>query len=1839
MAEEFAIGKALVIPQSVMNNIEKIDTKINQIASDSEKMASKFSTAMTKMDCDANKLLKRLTDIQSRINTIDISKFAQGVSNVGKGASQVEQFANAISKAAAAINKYNSSQVNKRNVDNTKEINKINKEIEALKKKTEQLEKYRQKQQEVNKTQSQTRTNNKAIDAYNRAMASSEALVTQRINKIAKLRQAEEMLVKTGKDYSANLSRIRQEIERLNKLNQGQVDAYGRVIKSQHNLMNTSDQLMRKLALIFSVSQIEGYISKLVRVRGEFELQNTALASILQNKDQADRLFAQITELAVQSPFTLKELTTYTKSLSAYSVEYEKLYDTTKMLADVSAGLGVDMQRLILAFGQVKAANFLRGTETRQFTEAGINMLGELAKYYSELEGRIVSVAEVQDRQFKRMISFQDVEQVFKRLTSAGGMFYNMQERQAETLAGMMSNLQDRIDLMLNSIGKENEGVIKGVIEILQDLIENYEAVGNAIEAVGLSFLAYKGYLLLTNKTLIQFAATNNIVTSSAIKQLSVLQLLSVGFKKMSISIKSTAAAIKTFAASNLYLLGLTALVTAIYEVIHWNDEYNEKLDEINNKHSETSANLKKIAEAYDNISKKAREAAEAQENFAYSGDTYKELYAQLSKLNEELKNRGYTLPIQLEFVNPENIDEAFKGGRELLEYANDFSTEFKKALVSETTATEGWFGIFGDNLATDLKQLSDSYAEIGGAFKANLDIVENEVINISSKLTGAAREYYNELSNGKKEEESTTEWTLRRLDLLNKIDSAMKVHTGGGYYKSILKNEGILRDLYKDRRNILEQEKEVQYELDKVLNSLIQKYGSLENLKKAVNDNPLVIKTEIDRVFEEMELSEQAKRFASFWASQRLQIPVEFTTPKELPSFFGDFRDTVKTLDTANVFDKQLESLNSIPKLAEEIQKKYKELIEEEEILNKTNTKKLDLTKQITAAQSKLLSSDADEANAARLNIENLENQKKVIDEYIEKEKERVNLEKQSVVNIANALNISYLKSSTEKKQQKTALDNLKDQIALIKKAGEEYKKLRQYYSEADATEMVRKSFEDAFNNLSLSTEMSFDTSGIIEGIKSLQYQAIKGGKEAVDEVVAEFNSQKRIDVKVEGLEETQKKIEDIFSSYEFTLDLKTARIDPNAFKNMLKAVGATDEEISMMGLDTTSFEQAQKKIRSIIEELNKQGGDKNIEAARKYQEQLTQLEVKEARKRFDELLTLREKYQSNEEKIANIEADISSWRKELDDIKQLGNAANKEQEELLKLRIQNGNDAILKLKSEALQLTEFWRMLFGDLEDLSVNSLRRLSDTVDEVISSSKEIKGNKGQIVGYSAEYTDKDGLKKQVTLTVEQYQRLLKQNNQVADEIQKKNPFIALFDAIIKGKNEGETTLDYITRMEGMLGDVSDAALGVANDLANIFGANEEAKGFLNNIKGIADGAINLGTGIARISSGDVLGGLMSATSGISSIVTSINSIHDNKREREIERQTELVENLERAYDKLYNTIENGLSIDTYSQNSALIDNLLKQVNSYQAMIEAEKDKKDTDWDRIKDWQNTIEDIYSQIDELYANLKTSLVGDFRSVAEQLGDAIAEAFSNGTDAAEAWGESVKEIVADMVKNILVQKLIEPGVHKILDQMFEEAMPKTSAAAEYKEQIQSVLDQMNYWNSYDIKGSFKEFAKRHEALVALNQQLADLQSKYDSMNQAAMEEAPNITQDIIDNTLGQLESLGDEVLNNPAWDMLKELLGQKGDTMSGLQRGIEGLSESTGQALEALLNSMRFFTSDSNTVLHNIYNAIVMPTAENPFLVEMKLQSSYLNNLNTLISSVVKNVPGKGKVFKVEL
>lgn len=251
-------------------------------------------------------------------------------------------------------------------------------------------------------------------------------------------------------------------------------------------------QIKSYLATYVSVIGAANLIRSLVRISGEFEAQHVALRAILQDVAGADRIFYQLQELAVKSPFTFRNLTDYAKQLSAFSVPMNEIYDTTKRLADVSAGLGIDMSRIILAYGQIRSASFLRGQEVRQLTEAGIPVLQELAKQFKEVEGEAVSVGKVFDKISARQVPFEMIEKMFKDLTSEGGKFYQMQEVLAETVKGKVSNLQDAWEILLSKIGEDNSGFIKGVLDGVTNLINNYKDLAKAIELAAVAYGTYR---------------------------------------------------------------------------------------------------------------------------------------------------------------------------------------------------------------------------------------------------------------------------------------------------------------------------------------------------------------------------------------------------------------------------------------------------------------------------------------------------------------------------------------------------------------------------------------------------------------------------------------------------------------------------------------------------------------------------------------------------------------------------------------------------------------------------------------------------------------------------------------------------------------------------------------------------------------------------------------------------------------------------------------------------------------------------------------------------------------------------------------------------------------------------------------------------------------------------------------------------------------------------------------------------------------------------------------------------------------------------------------------------
>ena len=251
--------------------------------------------------------------------------------------------------------------------------------------------------------------------------------------------------------------------------------------------LNSTVQDLKSLflqgGLVFGAQQ---FATSIITTGGEMEKQHIALQSILGDMQNANTMFNQIKELALNSPFTFSELNRDVKQLAAYGVEYDQLYDTTKRLADMSSGLGVSFDRIALAFGQVQARGWLDGKELRQIAYAGIPLLEKLSEFYSKQEGRNVSTSEIKTRISSRDVSFDDVKSIFWQMTDAGGQFYNMQQVLSETLLGRYNKLKDAWEIMLADFANGKNiigGTFKGILDVVTNLVQQIHVLGPAMVA------------------------------------------------------------------------------------------------------------------------------------------------------------------------------------------------------------------------------------------------------------------------------------------------------------------------------------------------------------------------------------------------------------------------------------------------------------------------------------------------------------------------------------------------------------------------------------------------------------------------------------------------------------------------------------------------------------------------------------------------------------------------------------------------------------------------------------------------------------------------------------------------------------------------------------------------------------------------------------------------------------------------------------------------------------------------------------------------------------------------------------------------------------------------------------------------------------------------------------------------------------------------------------------------------------------------------------------------------------------------------------------------------------
>ena len=367
---------------------------------------------------------------------------------------------------------------------------------------------------------------------------------------------------------------------------------------------------LKNMALSYlSIRGASQFIQSMVRITGEFELQKVALGSMIGDLNQAKLLIADIQQLALKSPFAFKELTTYAKQLAAFSVPANELLETTKMLADVSAGLGVGMDRIILAYGQIRSAAFLRGQEVRQLTEAGIPILQELAKQFQEIEGRAVSVGEVFDKISARLVPFEMVERVFKDMTSEGGKFYEMQELQAETLRGKVMNLKDAFEMMMNEIGTANDDRLKGAVDKLRELMLNWEKIGTILKTIIITFGAYKAALAAVavyEKALLavhtyqrwqRLVSTIRVATGHTVKWGAAMKVLGVTTKM----------------ALGVGIAAVAGLATIIVSAVNNANKLNRELERIG---EEAQGNVDKVADDFGRLLKNLEKATQGTQEY-----------------------------------------------------------------------------------------------------------------------------------------------------------------------------------------------------------------------------------------------------------------------------------------------------------------------------------------------------------------------------------------------------------------------------------------------------------------------------------------------------------------------------------------------------------------------------------------------------------------------------------------------------------------------------------------------------------------------------------------------------------------------------------------------------------------------------------------------------------------------------------------------------------------------------------------------------------------------------------------------------------------------------------------------------------------------------------------------------------------------------------------------------------------------------------------------------------------------------------------------------------------------
>ena len=363
------------------------------------------------------------------------------------------------------------------------------------------------------------------------------------VYKLRQLNAYKQSIDLTKPDADRKIREVDVEIVRLKK----DIDKYAsstKIAEQQTNALTRSLNYMKnRLAFYFTVGASTAFVKNLIDIRAQYEMNERALGILINSAERGSQIFKELSDMALVSPYTLIELSTAAKQLTAYDVAAKDVVDTTRRLADMTAAVGIPIERLTYAIGQVKAYGYLNARDARMFSNVGIPLVKELGDYYTQLEGRLVSVSDVYDKIKKKAIDYNAVMSVVTKMTDEGGKFFDFQAKMADTLKVQLANLTLAWNNMLNDLGSDSQGMLSSLIKGLKELFLHWKDIDHIIHVLLISFGLWKTAQLTALAFTGQLTGAMTMQILVGEKLQAKMSALASGMKAASIGISAAGAA------------------------------------------------------------------------------------------------------------------------------------------------------------------------------------------------------------------------------------------------------------------------------------------------------------------------------------------------------------------------------------------------------------------------------------------------------------------------------------------------------------------------------------------------------------------------------------------------------------------------------------------------------------------------------------------------------------------------------------------------------------------------------------------------------------------------------------------------------------------------------------------------------------------------------------------------------------------------------------------------------------------------------------------------------------------------------------------------------------------------------------------------------------------------------------------------------------------------------------------------------------------------------------------------------------------------------------------------